>query len=266
MIRYATSFLVIALITASAGAEDAKKVIIRWHGQSFFDIESSKGTVIATDPHALEAYGRQLVTADLVLISHLHLDHTQVGVIQRREKGPEPKVIFGLFKDGKNRGEWNRVDENFKDIHIRSVGVYHDNSSGLENGKNTVFIITVDGLNIVHLGDLGHELTDLQIKNIGPVDVPMIPIGGVYTLNGSEAKKVVAQLKPSKYILPMHYGTKIYDDLLPADEFLDGQNPENVKRYALTNKLIVETNYKPKEPIIALLGWSEKGEKTDKDK
>ena len=220
---------------------------------------------IAIDPHGLEAYGRQMVTADLVLLSHLHLDHIYLEAIQKREKGADPKVVFGLFKDGRNRGEWNHIDEEFKDVHIRSVGAYHDNSSGLERGKNTVFIITVDGLNIVHLGDLGHQLTDLQIKNIGPVDVLMIPIGGVYTLNGSEAKQVVAQLKPRQYILPMHYGTRVYDDLLPADEFLDEQKPENVKRYSLTNKLEVETAYKPKEPIIALLGWSEK-EKTDKEK
>lgn len=264
MIRHLNALAAVLLIIAGAEAADGKKIIIRWHGQSFFDIETSKGTRIVTDPHAIEAYGRQTATADLVLVSHLHNDHTQLGVIQRREKGPEPKVMWGLVKDSRNRGDWNRFDEDFKDVHIRTVSVYHDNMGGLERGKNTVFIIQVDGLNIVHLGDLGHQLSELQVKNIGPVDVLMIPVGGVYTLNGSEAKKVVAQLKPRQYILPMHYGTKVYDDLLPANEFLDGQKPGTVKLYPETNKLEVEPGFKPADPLIAVLGWTEGTEKKDK--
>src|SRR5438105_11530675 len=100
---------------------------------------------------------------------------------------------------------------------------------GLQRGKNTVFIIEVDGWKIVHLGDLGHLLTPKQIKAIGPVDVLMIPVGGVYTINGSEAKEVIAQLKPRQYIIPMHYAVKGFDELLPADEFLEDQ--KNVKKY-----------------------------------
>ena len=85
----------------------------------------------------------------------------------------------------------------------------------MQRGKVGVFIIEVDGWKIVHLGDLGHLLTPSQLKRIGPVDVLMIPVGGIYTLNGSEAKKVVEQLKPKEYIFPMHYGTKVFDAVLP---------------------------------------------------
>ena len=77
--------------------------------------------------------------------------------------------------------------------------------------RNGVFIIEVDGWRIVHLGDLGHYLTPAQLKRIGPVDVLMIPVGGIYTLNGKWAKKVVDQIKPKEYIFPMHYGTKVFD-------------------------------------------------------
>src|SRR5207253_3218783 len=106
---------------------------------------------------------------------------------------------------------------------IRTVGVYHDEVEGMRYGKNTIFILEVDGWRIVHLGDLGHLLTPAQLKQIGPVDVLMIPVGGVYTLNGSEARKVVEQIKPKEYILPMHYGTAIFDDLLSPAEFLEDQ-------------------------------------------
>lgn len=244
---FASAVLAAALAVSPVAAQG--KVTIRWHGQSFFEIISSKGTRIVTDPHAIEAYGRIHVLADLVLISHLHSDHTQVGVIDNREKA---KIIYGLKVVGQ-REEWNPIDETFRDVHVRSLGVYHDNVQGLERGKNTIFIIDVDGMHIVFLGDLGHLLDPGQIRQIGPVDVLMIPVGGVYTINGSEAKKVVAQLKPKKYILPMHCGTDVFDDLLSPEEFLEDQ--KNIKKFTATNELVVDPDFKPAEPVIALLYW-----------
>jgi hypothetical protein len=75
----------------------------------------------------------------------------------------------------------------------------------------------------------------------------------VYTLNGETAKRVLAQIKPTRYTLPMHYGTRTFDDLLPADEFLDGQT--NVKKMLKTNELILDNGAKPAEPTTVLLGW-----------
>jgi L-ascorbate metabolism protein UlaG (beta-lactamase superfamily) len=249
MFRHLAAFAVALLISGSATAADPPaKVSIRWHGQSFFDIRSSKGTRIVIDPHAIEAYGRQTVAADLVLVSHFHTDHNQVGVVQDQARA---KVLYGL-KGGAKKVDWNPIDETFRDVHVRTLGVYHDNVEGMERGKNAVFILELDGLRIVHLGDLGHLLSAKDIKAIGSVDVLMIPVGGVYTINGAEAQKVVEQLKPKQYILPMHYGTKVFSDLLPPDEFLEEQ--KNVKKYP-TNQITVEAGAKLTEPIIALLDW-----------
>jgi L-ascorbate metabolism protein UlaG (beta-lactamase superfamily) len=249
MSRYFVA-LAVALLSAgmSAAVDSPGKVTIRWHGQSFFDIQSSKGTRIAIDPHAMEAYGRQTVPADLILISHFHTDHSQVGVVQDQARA---KILYGL-KGGAKKVDWNLIDETFRDARVRTVGVYHDNVEGMERGKNAVFIVEVDGLRIVHLGDLGHILSAKEVKSIGPVDVLMIPVGGVYTINGAEAQKVVEQLKPKQYILPMHYGTKVFNDLLPPDEFLEDQ--KNVKKYS-TSQITVEAGAKVAEPIIALLDW-----------
>jgi L-ascorbate metabolism protein UlaG (beta-lactamase superfamily) len=247
---YCYTALIAGLLFASPAlaADLPGKVTIRWHGQSFFDIETSKGTRIVIDPHAIEAYGRQSVPADLILVSHFHNDHTQVGVVPNHAKA---KILYGLKMVGK-KTVWNPIDETFRDVHVRTVGVYHDNAEGMERGKNTIFIVEADGLRIVHLGDLGHLLSDKDIKKIGPVDVLMIPVGGVYTINGAEAKKVVEQLKPKLYILPMHYGTKVFTDLLPPDEFLEDQ--KNVKKFS-TNRLTVQAGAKGAEPTIALLDW-----------
>jgi L-ascorbate metabolism protein UlaG (beta-lactamase superfamily) len=251
MTRVPAALAAALLLAGLAACQDKpREVTIRWHGQSFFQIESSRGTRIVIDPHLIEAYGRKSVNADFVLISHFHNDHTQLEPIQNRMKA---KIVYGLRPNERTRrAEWNPIDETFKDVHVRSVGTYHDNAKGMERGPNTVFVLEVDGVKIVHLGDLGHVLSPGDVKKIGPVDVLMVPVGGVYTLNGTEAKKVVEQLKPRQFIIPMHYGTRVYEDLLPVDEFLEDQ--KNVKKLP-GNKLTTEAGFKPPEPIIVVLGW-----------
>src|SRR5262249_18706983 len=133
-------------------------------------------------------------------------------------------------------------------------GVFHDDNQGMDRGKNGVMIVEADGLHFVFLGDLGHVLTREQVEKIGPVDVLFIPVGGVYTINGSEAKKVVEQLKPRQYVLPMHYGTAVFKDVLPPDEFLEDQKKANIRKLE-TNQLTIETTFKPAEPVIVLMKW-----------
>lgn len=253
MTRSLTALVLSLLLAGAAPAADGKKLTLRWHGQSFFDLETSAGTRVVFDPHAIEEYGRNSLKAELVLHSHWHTDHTQDEVISNRDKA---KIVDGFKPSGK-RLVWNLVDEKLADVRYRAVGTYHDDAQGMERGINTVFVLEVDGLRIVHLGDLGHILTDEQVRKIGPVDVLMIPVGGVYTINGSEAKKVVEQLKPKMYVLPMHCGTKVYDKVLPPTEFLDDQDPMYVRKMESTNRLVIDTDFKTKQPVIVLLGWKQ---------
>ncbi len=232
---------------------------ITWHGQSFFEIKTSKGTNIVIDPHLIQEYGRiEGLKADVVLMSHLHNDHTQLGAIDNI-KDKNIKIISGLTGFG-NRANWNPVDEQVKDVHIRSIGTYHDDVEGMKYGKNTIFILEVDGWRLVHLGDLGHELSPAQLKRIGTVDVLMIPVGGIYTLNGTDAQKVVAQIRPREYIFPMHRGTKIYDLVLPADEFLEDQPRTNVA-HSDDNKIVLNRDPQRPRPLIVLLNYWPKEKK-----
>jgi L-ascorbate metabolism protein UlaG (beta-lactamase superfamily) len=259
MIRSIPALAILLLCAGAAPAQDSK-VRIRWHGQSFFEIISTKGTRIVTDPHAIEAYARPMMKADLVLMSHFHVDHTRLDSITNA-KGV--RQINALKKgEGGRADEWNVLDEQFKDVHIQTMGTYHDDMAGMQRGKNGVFILDMDGLRIVHLGDLGHTLSRAQLKKLGKVDVLMIPVGGVYTLNGLEAQKVVAQIKPTRYILPMHYGTRVYTDLLDLSYFLDDQQMGTVQRFKTTNELSIDPKSEPpKEPIVAILSWEKKGKK-----
>jgi L-ascorbate metabolism protein UlaG (beta-lactamase superfamily) len=268
MTRYVPALAALVLCAGAVTADgDNKKVVIRWHGQSFFEIVSTKGTRIILDPHAIEAYGRPQLKADLILMSHLHTDHTRTDAITNLK---DAKQINALKKDDNGRDTWNLIDEKFKDVRIRTVGTFHDDMAGTVRGKNGIFVIDVDGLRIVHLGDLGHKLNDKQValltKNDDkpseprPIDVLMIPVGGVYTLNGLDAQKVVEQLKPRRYLLPMHYGTRVYSDLLDLTHFLDDQKMGKVERFPRTNEMAIDPKAEvPKEPIIAILNWEKKG-------
>lgn len=110
--RYFMALAAGVLAVSVTSATEAPKVIIRWHGQSFFEIISSKGTRIATDPHNLEAFGRTAVSADLVTMSHPHNDHTMVEVIENRSKA---RILPGFKTLGK-KVDWNLIDEKFHDV------------------------------------------------------------------------------------------------------------------------------------------------------
>ena len=251
---------VLLAVAAAAPAEDKQPVKIIWHGQSFFEIVSSKGSRVVLDPHAIEAYGRIQVQGDLILMSHLHSDHTQVDVVDNYKK----VKTYNALKDPKGDGrrvEFVPVEDSVGDVKFHNVSAFHDAVGGMTRGRNGIWVLEMDGLRIVHLGDLGQEsLTDEQLKQIGgPVDVLMIPVGGIYTLNGTDAKKIVEQIKPKRYILPMHYGTKVFEDLLPVDEFLDGQKPTLIKKFDATNELTIDpTADPPSEPLIAIVNWQKK--------
>src|SRR5262249_30332306 len=233
-------------------------VKIAWHGQSFFQIVTPKGTKIILDPHNIEAYRITPIKGDLVLMSHLHNDHNQVeGVV---ENAKTVKQFNALKKTGPGGlvQDWNLIDEKLQDVRFFSVATYHDNNKGLSRGKNGCWVIDVDGIRIVHLGDLGHKLNKEQLKKFGKVDVVMVPAGGIYTINGIEAYAVAQQLKPTRYIIPMHYGTVVFDDLLPLKYFTDEakENGTPIDTLKAREWLKIDTkSAAPKKARVAVLSY-----------
>lgn len=240
-----------------AGAASAGEVRIGWFGQSMFEVVTPRGMRIVLDPHNIEAFRVKPLRADLVLMSHLHSDHTQLTIIENAKEAIQYNALKKAGPDGLVI-DWNVVEETIKDVRIESVPCYHDAMSGLQRGKNGMWILDIDGLRIVHLGDLGHQLTRAQLKKLGSVDVLMVPVGGVYTLNGLEAFKVVEQIKPKRFIVPMHYGNIIYDELLPLktfqDECKDAEIPAQVMKPGELLKIDTRAAA-PAKPTLAVLHY-----------
>lgn len=163
---------------------------IWWRGHASFVIETL-GKRILTDPYgSYVGYPMHPITADIVTISHEHRDHNDVPSVSGN-----PLVIRGTFE--------TEIDG----IFIRGVNTFHDTKGGKERGSNKVFIISSEGLQLVHLGDLGHPLSPQQVQAIGPVDILMVPVGGTYTIDAAGAAAAVRTLKP-KIVIPMHYLTQ----------------------------------------------------------
>ncbi len=176
---------------------------ISWLGHSCFRIKGAHATVI-TDPYSPDlGYSLGEPTARIVTVSHQHPGHSYVQGV-----GGEPKVVAGP-------GEYE-----ISGVLIIGIATFHDGEEGRKRGKNTVYLIEVDGVSVCHLGDLGHVLTTEQVEEMENVDVLLLPVGGVSTIDASMAAEVVRQLEP-KVVVPMHYKTEALSrELEPVDRFL----------------------------------------------
>lgn len=161
---------------------------ITYLGHSSFKIKG-KNAVIVTDPFDSSFVGIKFPTtqADIVCISHHHKDHDYLAGVSDYKK-----VIDAP-------GEYEIMGVSFL-----GFASFHDDKKGELRGKNTIFVIEIDDFRIAHLGDLGHELPDQLIEEMGNIDILFIPTGGTYTIN-SEMSAKIAQNIDAPIVVPMHY-------------------------------------------------------------
>mgnify|MGYP000598557157 CR=1 FL=1 len=231
--------VVAALRLALPAVADDRTVTLTWLGQSCFALQSPGGVTVLMDPFGKTiGYPVGKVSANVVTISHEHFDHNNLEMATG-----SPLVIRGL-KDG----DWAPVDRTVGDVHITTVSLYHDEKQGAERGKNMAFIFETSGKRIVHLGDLGHPITPEQVKQFGRVDVLLIPVGGVYTIDAPAAAQVMRALKPA-ITIPMHYKTPALNiPLAPVTQFIAGR-----KNVTLVRGSRLEIGALPAEPVIYVL-------------
>lgn len=195
---------------------------IRWLGHASFYIETGVNQLI-TDPFNEEVgYPLPGLEADIVTVSHQHWDHSATDAIPGN-----PEII--------TEGVYQRSD-----ILIKGVPSFHDKNSGRDRGNNTIFCLQSEGINLVHLGDLGHIPNQTQIKAMGPVDILLIPVGGKFTIDADEAYTTVQMIKPH-IVIPMHYKTPhLTFELAPVEVFTSRFNLAVKKPFLEINRQDLE--------------------------
>jgi L-ascorbate metabolism protein UlaG (beta-lactamase superfamily) len=189
---------------------------VEWFGQSAFRLDGAEKTVVIDpfgdmssltsdrgiqwDYPAIEA-----IEADLLLVTHEHVDHNAVEVL-----AGEPPLL---------RSTAGTLDSPIGEV--IAVASEHDEHAGVERGPNTIFVFTLEGLRVAHMGDFGQTaLRDEQAEAIGEIDLLFVPVGGGFTIGAQTAQAVVSRLAP-RLVVPMHYRTPRIGFLETADGFLD---------------------------------------------
>jgi L-ascorbate metabolism protein UlaG (beta-lactamase superfamily) len=189
---------------------------VEWYGQSAFRLSTSERTV-AIDPFgdmsAMAAsrgmqFDYPLIEggeADLLLVTHEHIDHNGVEAI-----GGEPTIL---------RSTAGRLESPIGEV--TAIASEHDEAAGTERGPNTIFVFELDGIRVCHFGDFGqHALRDEQAAAIGRVDLLFVPVGGGPTAGAQQAAAIVARLSP-RWVVPMHYRTRRISFLETEEAFLE---------------------------------------------
>lgn len=169
-----------------------------WLGHSCFKLISKEASLIFDPyaPNSVPGLKPLSETANLVLNSHQHDDHYCPDAVKIT---PCQNLPFT----------------------IDYIDTYHDDVKGAARGKNRIYIVSVEGMRIAHFGDLGCELTAEQMNKLKNLDVMLVPVGGFFTIDGTQAAQLVTTLKP-RLTIPMHYRTLTagYDKISTIELFV----------------------------------------------
>src|SRR3989344_7138023 len=192
---------------------------IKYLGHSSFFIRISPpagGAKLVTDPFDPKTVGLKFpkTEADIVTVSHQHADHSNSKAVEG-----SPLII-------KLPGEFER-----KGLRVFGFQTYHDKQNGAERGENIAYKYEGDGVSVLHCGDLGLVWDDSFVDQLGEIDVILVPVGGFYTIDSSEAVELVKKIEPS-IVIPMHYNhsklnQQAFGKLSGVDEFLKKMGAEN---------------------------------------
>ena len=172
---------------------------ITWFGHSMWLIENELVKIVL-DPFT--DIGYQLpkdLNPDIVIASHDHSDHNNFKMFMKFDNNN--RQVQGAFQKISQVGTYKT-----KGTMIKLIEASHGIVNGKKLGDIYLILIVVDGITILHCSDLGVVPKDDFINDLGQIDILMVPIGGYYTLDASQAKELILQLNP-KIVFPMHYHT-----------------------------------------------------------
>ncbi len=169
---------------------------LTWYGRTCIRLRG-KDAVVVNDPYpAIVGPTGRGITGDVITFSHP--DDSPVvrkaGKVSRDGATAIPTSLEPAFVlDGPGEYEVH-------DALVTGVRTYRDAARGTQRGRQTAFVTELDGIHTIHLGDIGHELTQEKLGDVGHVDIACVPIGGA--LSATTAAALVAQLDP-RIVVPM---------------------------------------------------------------
>ncbi len=154
---------------------------IQWVGQCCFHIRAADGRCLLLDPfQRVIGLPRGEFPADVVVFSHAHIDHSDPSAVPNGAK----LVTSSGFTE-------------VAGFRLLGVPAYHDPRGGLLSGSVNLFSVSVDGFRILHLSDLGEDLSDDKLRMLGRPDVLLFPAGEHTTISLSEARRLVERIRPA---------------------------------------------------------------------
>ena len=215
---------------------------LTWYGRTCIRLRG-KDAVVVNDPYPsiVGPTGRG-ITGDVVTFSHPDDNHPPKKATKLSRDGGTamPTSLEAAFVlDGPGEYEVH-------DVLLTGVRTYRDNEKGTERGRQTAFVTELDGIHTIHLGDIGHELTEEKLADIGRAEVVCIPIGGALT--AAAAAALVAQLDP-KIVVPM----PVCEDEAECDEAVKKFLHEMGAEPQVQAKLAILPSSLPAETTTVLL-------------
>ena len=194
---------------------------IKYLGHASFFIKSKDARVV-TDPFESSIGIKFSKTeADIVTVSHHHGDHDNVAAITGNP----------LILDWPGEFEKNGV-------RMFAYKSYHDKQKGAERGENILFKFEIEGMSILHCGDLGFVPDNNFLEEIGEVNILMVPVGGFYTIDPEEAIALIKKIEPNM-VIPMHYNSNPMTKGTLA-EFQAAMKGSNIKIIPMTEGEMVQ--------------------------
>jgi L-ascorbate metabolism protein UlaG (beta-lactamase superfamily) len=171
---------------------------ITWYGKTCIRLRGKDAVVVADAYPAVVGPTGRGITADIATYSHPD-DAPLARAKAKSKRSPDGGTVVPTSLDGAlvldGPGEYE-----VREVLLTGVRTFRDDRSGEKRGKQTAFLVELDGLHTIHLGDIGHLLTEDELADVGSVDIACVPIGGA--LSATKAAELIAQIDP-KIVVPM---------------------------------------------------------------
>jgi L-ascorbate metabolism protein UlaG (beta-lactamase superfamily) len=184
------------MILGQAGCVRIALMELTWYGRTCVRLRGKDAVVVADPFQSIVGPTGRGITGDIVTFSH-------------PDDRPLPKAKGKPSRDGRTFLP-SSLDESFvldgpgeyevKEVLVTGVRTYRDDAKGAEQGKQVSFVVEIDGVHTIHLGDIGHLLSEEKLGDIGSVDIACVPLGG--SLTPQKAAAIIAQLDP-RIVVPM---------------------------------------------------------------